>query len=247
MSSRIKKNYYKWLFGNVSAVASVSMNCLQDFKKVFNWDTDKIAYLPIGINFPFPPAYNSLEEAGVYVRAKQIFINCAALMPEKNHSGLLRIFKKIHSSLPDSVLLIYGKGPLRDQLQKEIDISGLAEVILIKEPRPDIVRLLPLASALLMPSLIEGLPGIILEAFACDVPVFANSVGGIPEVIVHGETGWLSESGNEDQMADLVISSLYNFEKLQSVKELARHMVESRYANKNIAKSFEGFYTAFIN
>lgn len=246
MNNSLKRSYYKWLFRSVTGVASVSMNCLNDFKKVFNWENGKIAYLPIGVNSPFPAAYTSLDEAGVKVDAKQVFINCAALMPEKNHSGLIRIFKKIHAVLPNSVLMIYGRGPLKEQLQAEINALGLRQVILIQEPRADIIRILPLCSALIMPSLIEGLPGIILEAFVCELPVFANSVGGIPEVIRHGETGWLSEVDNEEQMANLVVGSISDSDLIKSVTQQARVIAESRFSNKKIAKSFEEFYNTII-
>jgi glycosyltransferase involved in cell wall biosynthesis len=245
INSLPKKIFYRCLFKYVYAVASVSQNCLQDFKKTLNWHDKHIAHLPIGVDLPMPTPYKDFHEAGLTVSGKNVFINCAALMPEKNHEGLLRIFKKILDKVPDAELLIFGKGPLNDKLNVQINELSLTDCVKILLPRTDILKILPLCKALLMPSLIEGLPAIILESMAVQLPVFANAIGGIPEVIQDNSTGFISEVGNEQEMADQVIRFICQPES-RDIREEAYSLMADKYQNKDISVSFTNYYFSLI-
>lgn len=241
-----KKLYYHWLFRFVSGVASVSSNCMDDFKRQFNWHTKPIAFLPIGLSLPLPVGYKGWKETGIQVDGKYVFINCAALMPEKNHAGLLRVFQQVKQEITDAELLIFGKGPLKQTLVEMRSQLGLQESVQILEPRRDIISILPLCKGLLMPSKIEGIPGIILESMASGIPIFATKVGGIPEVIEHGVTGWLSEPEAELEMSGQVLSYFKLFENASLTADAAQY-VKLNFDNKKIGNLFAQFYQALLH
>jgi len=245
INSLPKKIFYRWLFKHIDAVASVSQNCLRDFKQTLNWKYKPIAYLPIGIDLPMPTPYKDFHEAGLTVSGKNVFINCAALMPEKNHEGLLRIFKQIHNRLPNSELLIFGTGSLNEKILNQINELGLNNSVFLIKPRTDILKILPLCNALLMPSLIEGLPAIILESMSVQLPVYASAVGGIPEVIDSSKTGFLIENNNESLFCEILLKTI-NSPDIQNIKILARQYVEKNFNNKIIATDFSKFYNLIL-
>jgi glycosyltransferase involved in cell wall biosynthesis len=95
------------------------------------------------------------------------------------------------AQLPDVVFLLAGDGPRRTMLEQEAAELGVTERIVFLGARDDIPVLLETCDVFALPSLNEGLPLTVLEAMAARRPVIATSVGGIPEVVLDGETGIL--------------------------------------------------------
>ena len=100
---------------------------------------------------------------------------------------------------------------------------------------------------LLLPSIIEGLPGVILESFYCETPVVAYNVGGISELITNQKTGMLIEARNESQFAEAVIELLSaEVHTKNDMVKLAHEKVMADYTNKKIALNFLSLYSSCI-
>jgi glycosyltransferase involved in cell wall biosynthesis len=109
---------------------------------------------------------------------------------------------------PDAGFVVFGDGPLRDGLQRDIQRAGLTGRFVLAGFRPDIDELLPHLDLFALPSFTEGLPNVILEAFAASVPVVATAVGGNPEVIEEGVNGHLVPPGDAEALAERMLSVL---------------------------------------
>lgn len=96
---------------------------------------------------------------------------------------------------------IVGDGPLYGALQSAIEHRGLSETVYMTGYREDIPRVLAASDILVLPSFREGTPRVISEAMASGLPVIATDIAGIPEQIVHGESGYLIPTGNSDELA----------------------------------------------
>src|SRR5262249_16793891 len=96
----------------------------------------------------------------------------------------------------DVGFVLFGDGPLRDHLTRQIAQQGLADRFVLAGFRSDLGRFLPHCDLVALPSYTEGLPVIVLEAFAAGVPVVATAVGGTPEVIEEGQCGYLVPPGD---------------------------------------------------
>ncbi|MDX1764299.1 MAG: glycosyltransferase family 4 protein [bacterium] len=109
----------------------------------------------------------------------------------KGHAVALQAMAHVIRAVPRAKLLLVGDGPLEDRLRVLCEELNLQEAVIFAGFRKDIPEVFGLCELAILPSLFEGMGRVLLEAGACGKPVVATAVGGIPEVVVHGETGLL--------------------------------------------------------
>lgn len=119
------------------------------------------------------------------------------MRPGKGHSAAIALAREI----PDTELLLVGDGQLAEGLRQEANAMPNVHFL---GARKDIADILAATSVLILPSESEALPTVLLEAGAASVPVVATHVGGIPEAVVDGETGFLVPSGNWAKLTEKV-------------------------------------------
>ncbi len=132
----------------------------------------------------------------------------------KGHAILLQAAQQIVSQHDDVVFLLVGEGPERQMIEKTIRELNLGERVIMTGFYPNISELYPIMDVLCLPSLMEGMGLVLLEAMHFGVPVVATQVGGIPEVIIDGESGLLVDPGDSLALA-LAITRLLNSPDLQ--------------------------------
>lgn len=241
IDSTPKKKYNQLLLSQVDGVASVSKICREDFVSLFKWKKP-IAELPIGVWVPHGVSKLPREIAEI-LDSRPFLIHIGSFVSEKNHEGLLRIFERIRNKSQDIKLLLFGDGPLRSKIEKQLPPN-----VFSLGPRNDIHAILPHAKALLLPSLIEGLPAVILEAMATKVPVVAYNVGGISEVIQDRKTGFLIPKGEEETFFRIVVEEVLNHDFDQTaLLNNAVDLVEKNYSLDVIGKKFSDFYISLSN
>jgi sugar transferase (PEP-CTERM/EpsH1 system associated) len=123
------------------------------------------------------------------------------LDPVKDHASLLRAFAALSGRDPDSILVIAGDGPCRDELQALAVSLGLTPRVRFLGVRHDVAAVLPSFDVFVLPSIAEGISNTILEAMAAGLPVIATRVGGNPELVVDGETGRLVPREDPERLA----------------------------------------------
>jgi glycosyltransferase involved in cell wall biosynthesis len=99
---------------------------------------------------------------------------------------------------------------------------------------------------MLMPSELESFGLAALEAMACKVPTISTNVGGVPELIDHGKTGFLADVGDVDTMAKYAIDVLSDEKRLREMGELARFEAQSRFCSTKIVKKYEDLYARVL-
>lgn len=109
-----------------------------------------------------------------------------------------------------------------------------------------LVELLSVADLFLMPSQSESFGLSALEAMSCGVPVISSSIGGLPELNVHGETGYIAEIGDLERMAKYAIELLTNEKKYNYFSEQARHRAEF-FKEDDIVPLYEDFYRKILD
>ena len=166
---------------------------------------EKVHVIPNGVDVErFNPMHNGeavRRELGIAATAPVIGI-VAALRPEKNHDMFLRAAKIVRDRIPEARFLIVGDGPEREalvQLTRELDLGDAVHFL---GNRSDVPEILAALDVFALTSRIEANPVSILEAMASGKPVVAPRVGSIDESVSDGETGFLTEPGNVQQVAD---------------------------------------------
>lgn len=243
IQSTFVKNLYRFLFGYTKKVISVSQASALDFGNLFPEYKHKIVTIPIGIETEekieskmFQNPFKSVETA------RPNLLHVGGFTFEKNHVGLLKIFDDVLKKIPSAQLHLVGDGPLRSEIEKLIKEKKLDGKVFLRGYQQNPLQWMQFADALLLPSHIEGLPGVLLEAFYCKTPVVAYDVGGIREIVINGETGFLVAKGDETSFAETVIQVIENKENSKRLSEKAYELVTTKYMNAEIAKAFLNIY-----
>ena len=245
LNSKPKKMLNSFFVTKVDMVASVSEMCKEDFLKQFPFYKKSLVYLPIGIDFNPVAAYDSFAAAGISIGIGNVFVHVGSFVPEKNHLGLLAIFKKYLAYDASAKLLLIGEGKLKSEISKKISDNDLQENIFLLGKRNDVLKLMPLCKAFLLPSHIEGLPGVILEAMFSKIPVIAYDVGGVSEVLRDKTTGYLVEHNDEGGFVFAMIS--LNEISNSKMTITARDMIIQKFDNSTVAKEFMFEYMKLYN
>lgn len=245
IDSKVKRIFNQFLLNKCLGIASVSELCRVDFLETFNFKCERTRTLSIGVNsdlnqYDFPEDLKALKGEG------PLLINVASLVPEKNHNALLEIFTDIKKQSPNAKLLVLGDGHLKEELKGQIKSMGLGGSVHLLGYRKDVLPIVQHADLFLLPSLIEGLPGVILESFMMKTPVVANNVGGISEVVRDEQTGRLIEPGDTKGFAAACKVLMADAAYAEKLANQAHDLVNTEYLNSIIAKKFESFYEELI-
>lgn len=239
IDSKLKLIFNRFLIKRVDRVISVSEVSRKDFMKTFPFKKDKVTTIEIGIELkeigPVPSDLQHIFNAGPAI------VHVGALEVEKNHEGLMRIFKSLKSTLLNLQLIIVGSGSLRDTLKEYAEHLGIDESVHFIGRREDVLEIVTASQAFLLPSLIEGLPAVILESMYCRTPVIAYNVGGIGEV-VQEDTGWLIEKNDENMFVKATMEVLTDPNKVQPRIVQAYQKITRYFNNSMIAKRFATVY-----
>jgi len=134
----------------------------------------------------------------------------ARLSPEKGHRVLLDAVTRLRKKHGDFRMVLVGDGELRPEIERQVASSGLGDRIELVgwQDRAGVQDILAASRALVLASFGEGLPVVIMEAMAMGRPVVSTDVGGVSELVVDGDTGWLAPSGDPERLAEAMRRAL---------------------------------------
>jgi len=173
---------------------------------------------------PDPRYRTKLEK---FFRAPKSHIIAAAgrLSPEKGFDVFLAAAARVLEAQPDVGFVLFGHGAMKPVLQQQVTFLGLGSSVVMAGYRNDLDRFIPQLDLFVLPSYTEGLPNVVLEACAAGVPVIATEVGGTPEVIADGTSGFLVPPGDPDALADKILEALEDEERLREIGFMGRQRV----------------------
>jgi len=131
-----------------------------------------------------------------------VAVQVARLHALKDHQTALAAVDSARSVIPGLRLLLAGEGDQRSAIEQTIHQRGLEQTVRLAGNRNDVSDLLAAADVFLMSSISEGIPLTVIEAMAAQCPVVSTAVGGVPELIEHGVTGFLAQSGDHAGLAE---------------------------------------------
>jgi glycosyltransferase involved in cell wall biosynthesis len=151
------------------------------------------------------------------------------LSPEKGFGVLVDAAADAVRADPGLGFVVLGEGPLRADLERAVAARGLRNSFVLPGFRDDLDRLMPHLDLLVLPSFTEGLPNVALEALAARVPVVATAVGGTPEVVQDGVSGYLVPAGSPADIARRVLDALRSDEERRAMGQRGRARVEEAF------------------
>jgi L-malate glycosyltransferase len=172
---------------------------------------------------------------------ERILVHLSNFRPVKRITDTIEIFDRVRKAIPSKLILI-GDGPDRSKAEWLAVQKGIHEDVLFLGKQDRVREKLAVADVMLLPSELESFGLAALEAMACSVVPIATRVGGLPEVIDSGNTGFLAAVGDVDAMADYAIGILSDDAKLAQMAHQARAVAQSRFCTTKIIPQYEEFY-----
>jgi len=175
---------------------------------------------------------------------EKILIHTSNFRPLKRVLDVIKIFNEVKKKV-DSKLILIGDGPDRGECERYSREIGIFEEIKFMGKQDALVEILSVADIFIIPSQSESFGLSALEAMACGVPVISSSVGGLPELNLHGETGYIAEIGDVERMAKYTIELLTNQKRYDILAKNARKRAEE-FSEENIVPMYEKFYEKIV-
>uniref|UniRef100_Q01Q76 Glycosyl transferase, group 1 n=1 Tax=Solibacter usitatus (strain Ellin6076) TaxID=234267 RepID=Q01Q76_SOLUE len=201
-------------------------------------------------NFVNCSLYHSDDEkrgAALYApNGEKLLIHLSNFRPVKRPLDCIRIFAEVRKQVPARLLMV-GDGPERGPAEHLARTFNVQDDVIFLGKQNHVERLIPLAHVLLMPSEMESFGLAALEAMACGVVPVATRVGGVPELITHGEDGFLEEVGDIEAQAARVVSLLTDDDLHYRMAKAGRWNASERFCTDRIIPQYEKHYADVLN
>lgn len=193
---------------------------------------------------PAPPATGSNQaRASVGARPGQpLVVSVGRLHPQKGHDTLIDAARILAGRRPQVRVVIVGDGPSHDDLARRVRRLDLEEVVALVGSRPSGADVLAVADVVALASRWEGWPLVVAEAIQLGRPVVATAVGGVPEMVEDGVSGWLVPPGSPDALADSLEAALGDPGLAMRRAEVARNRFGARYDPEHLVDGVESIY-----
>jgi N-acetyl-alpha-D-glucosaminyl L-malate synthase BshA len=172
---------------------------------------------------------------------ESVIVHVSNFRPVKRVGMVLEIFRRLQTKVRARLVMI-GDGPDRIEAERQADAARMGNTVEFVGEQQDLVPWLSTADLFLLPSSQESFGLAALEAMSCGVPVVASRVGGLPEVIVHGTTGFVCNPDDIDGMAECARLILTDRARRDAMGEAAARDVRARFSADAIVPRYEAFY-----
>jgi len=191
-----------------------------------------------------PPADRSASKAALGIPAEELLIlTVASLTPVKDHCSLVEAISRLPPSKKFALRFLFlGEGPSRPQLERQIEALGLKQQILLPGNTDRVADYLAAADVFVLPSRLEGMSNAVLEAMASGLPVVARAVGGNPELVVDGETGFLCPPDDIANLSAAIGRLATDTDLRQRMGRAARRRVEEVFSIDAMMSAYASFY-----
>ncbi len=222
-------------------VTTVSNSLKEDTLRLFNIEKDiKVVY-----NFIDGEKYDKAHQTeckrvGLADPEEKILTHVSNFRPVKRTDDVIKIFNKVQKEIPSKLLMV-GDGPERLKAENLVKELKIEDRVLFLGNSNEVEKILCYSDVFLLPSETESFGLAALEAMAASTAVISSNRGGLPEVNIHGKTGYLSEFGDVDDMAKNTITILKDEAVLEEFKKNAKAHIKL-FSLENILSVYEGIY-----
>ncbi|MDG1528310.1 MAG: N-acetyl-alpha-D-glucosaminyl L-malate synthase BshA [Polaribacter sp.] len=235
------KSSVEFSINNSDVVTAVSKSLKEDTLRLFNITNDiKVVY-----NFIDTEKYDRAEETEcnritIAKPEERIITHVSNFRPVKRTQDVIKIFNEVLKEVPSKLLMV-GDGPERMSAELLVSELGIEESVIFLGNSNEVVKILCYTDVFLLPSETESFGLAALEAMAASSAVISTNTGGLPEVNIHGKTGYLSNLGDVNDMAKNAITILKDAAILEEFKANAKAHTKL-FSLENILPVYEELY-----
>lgn len=221
----VRRAVYATLMRRADVVVAVAECVRREALEVFGLPEHRVVTIPNAVEagrvLPAPGREDARRSLAVPAEAP-IALFLGALSEEKGPLDFVEVAGRLVRHRPDVLLLMAGDGPKRTEVETAVRERGLGGTVRILGSRADVGTLLSACDVVAITSRTEGMPGAIIEAGLAARPVLGYAVGGVPEVVVHGETGLLTTPRDEEGLSRALLVMFEDDELRDRMGEAAR-------------------------
>ncbi|ELK45314.1 N-acetyl-alpha-D-glucosaminyl L-malate synthase BshA [Halobacillus sp. ACCC02827] len=223
-------------------VTAVSHSLVEQTKEMIQTDRN----IDVIYNFVDEREYHRKDNFGLREQYgikedESVLIHISNFRKVKRVQDVIHTFAEVAAERPAKLLLV-GDGPEYSDCHQLVREYELEEQVLFLGKQDNVSDLLSISDLKLLLSEKESFGLVLLEAMACGVPCIGTNVGGIPEVITHGEAGYVTELGNIEQIAHFANRILEDRELHRSMSKEAKRLAQEKFATKTILRQYENLY-----
>ena len=189
----------------------------------------------------FKPDQKGCDRAEFASPDEKIIMHMSNYRPVKNAADVIKIFDIVNKRLPSRLILV-GDGPEAPNVLALADSMGLKDRVTFLGGQDMVESVLCKADLFLLPSASEAFGLAALEAMACGVPVVGSLVGGLPELVINGDVGYLEPIGDVGAMARRSIEILTNEDLHRNMSKRAREITVEKFTTEKIVGQYKDFY-----
>ncbi|WP_397447024.1 N-acetyl-alpha-D-glucosaminyl L-malate synthase BshA [Polaribacter sp. R77954] len=235
------KTAVEFSINNSDVVTAVSNNLKETTNNLFNIDKEiKVVYNFIDVEKYAKVEGEECKREALAQSHERILTHISNFRPVKRVEDVIKIFYQVQKEIPAKLLMI-GEGPDRKKAEALTKKLGIKSKVFFLGNSTEIDKILCYSDVFLLPSKTESFGLAALEAMAAKTAVISTNTGGLPEVNLHGETGFLSDLGDVEDMAKNAITILKDNDILDCFKLNAREHTK-RFSLENILPVYEDIY-----
>lgn len=239
----------RWLYARRAAhVVTTGEAIRSHLIEVLNLDPSHVVSIPTGTDLSrFHPGDRSAARAKLGLSPDGILIGMVATLRSwKGHRFLIDAL--LDSRLKDTIAVLVGDGPQEPNLLKQVEERGLKDRVIFAGRREDVQDWLRAFDIFALPSTgNEGIPQALMQAMATGLPVVTTPVGAIPELVTHGETGWLVQPENPESLAAGIAALLADRDLAKKLGEAGRALVERKHTKDAMLDAMEEVFRKAIS
>ena len=193
----------------------------------------------------YRPGLEPCHRATLAPDGEKIVMHISNFRPVKRVEDVVEIFARVLGEIPSRLVLV-GDGPDLPRARVKVEELGIRDRVVFLGEYTPVQELLSCSDLFLLPSRSESFGLAALEAMACGSPVVASRVGGLPEVIMDGETGYLCEAGDIDEMAAASIKILSDDKHRKELSDAGRAFAVKHFSSECIVPRYEEYYRRIL-
>jgi N-acetyl-alpha-D-glucosaminyl L-malate synthase BshA len=211
----------------------------------YNVETD-IEVIPNFVDTKlFAPSATQVFRERIAPGGEKILVHVSNFRPVKRVTDIVRIFNEVRKQVPSKLVLV-GDGPDRSECEKLTRELKLCPDVYFLGKQGALTEILASSDLFLIPSQSESFGLSALEAMSCGLPVISSSIGGLPEVNIHAQTGYIAEIGDIQRMARYAVELLTNNVKYREFSQAARKRAVESFDSSLIIPMYERYYERIL-
>ncbi|MFC0214823.1 N-acetyl-alpha-D-glucosaminyl L-malate synthase BshA [Paenibacillus chartarius] len=231
----------RYAINNSDAVTAVSQDLIRETVE----SLDIVRPIDLAYNFVDKRVYYPRDVGELrldYARPdEKLLIHISNFRPVKRVTDVVDVFEKVQREVPAKLLFV-GEGPDLPKVMARVRELDLTEKVIFAGKQDDVAQIISLADLMVLPSEKESFGLVALEAMACGVPTVGSNAGGIPELVTHGEAGFLAAIGDTESMAAYAVKLLQDEALYARVREACLHRARYTFCNDRITRQYEEIY-----